>query len=93
MEPQQDWPSGCTDKFLVQTCTVPKDTPQSSADVIIASCAPTDIRATKLHVVLLGLPQPPMPSQGHGGHSSALSHVQSVKRLQSGAAARFPVHM
>ena len=52
--------SDCKDKFLVQSCIVPAGTPEASAE-LFDSRAPTDIKHTKLRVVLLGPPEPPSP--------------------------------
>ena len=56
MQAHQEWLSnlsGCRDKFLVQTCTLPADLPEASAAAFMASCTPVDAKHTKLRVVLL----------------------------------------
>lgn len=63
MQAQREYPpslADCKDKFLVQTCTVSRDVTEASPD-IFESGSTSDIKHTKLRVVLLGPPKPPSP--------------------------------
>ena len=71
MQAQREPPpsySDCKDKFLVQGCLVPKDAKDVSGDVFERA---TDVKQTKLRVVLTTPPKPPSPvPEGDEGDNS-----------------------
>ncbi|KAK9799781.1 hypothetical protein WJX73_006347 [Symbiochloris irregularis] len=71
MQAQREPPpnySDCKDKFLVQGCLVPKDAKDVSGDVFERA---TDVKQTKLRVILTTPPKPPSPvPEGDEGDNS-----------------------
>ena len=78
MQAQRERPpslSDCKDKFLVQSCIVGPGVTEASQDIFESRSA-TDIKHTKLRVVLLGPPEPPSPvpegvEEDHSPHGKA----------------------